>query len=396
MLPFQTFAFPIMRLFSLFSVFLLPFVVSAQDTLAPASTRYAHPNLLKSIFLGKNYRKAWETPAHVPLFHIQSTHGGYTIKKIGGGQQTKSLRIKDTSGETMVLRTVDKTVDKALESQNIKSGFVKSITQDMISAAHPYGAVAIPPIAHAVGILSTEPVVYFVPDDPGLDSFRNLFANQMVVLEKRNPTFLPKDQVRKTEDLLNDISRKKPLKIDLPMLFQARLVDMLIGDWDRHGGQWKWGYRKQGDATYVYPIPVDHDQAFFHSSGILVTLVRPFTMKHLVGFKDNMHRIKKLNRKEWDFDKAFIGQLSRQQWEDGIRRFQQKVSDSVLRAAINRLPSEIAAQQGTELFRKLQGRRATLFRDGMRYYHFLEKRPLKELAEHAEEAREKDVLEEEE
>ncbi len=377
-------------------LFFLPFTTAAQDTLAPASTRYARPNIIKRIFLGGNYRHTWSTPVRVPLFRIQNTHGGYTIKKLGGGQQTKSLRIKDTSGTTMVIRTVDKTVDKALEAENIKSGFIKTITQDMISAAHPYGAVAVPPIAHAVGILSTEPVVYYVPDDPGMDSFRSVFANQMVMLETRKPTFKPKDKVYDTEELLADLKARKPLRIDLPMLFQARLVDMLIGDWDRHGGQWKWGYRKgkAGDSTYVYPIPVDHDQAFFHSSGLLVSLVRPFTMKHLVGFKDNMGRIKKLNRKEWDLDKVFIGQLSRQQWEDGIRSFQQKVTDSVLQAGIHRMPAEIAALHGEELFRKLQGRRNTMFRDGMRYYEFLQKRPLNELAQKAEKAREEAVPEE--
>lgn len=385
-----------MRYFLTLLAFLSAFPLAAQDTLAPASMRYAHPNILKRIFLGGNYRKTWKTPVHVPLFHIKKTNGGYTIKKLGGGQQTKSLRIKDTGGTTVVIRTVDKTVDKALESQNIKSGFIKTITQDMISAAHPYGAVAVPPIAHAVGILSTEPVVYYVPDDPGMDSFQSIFANQMVVLEARKPTFEPKDKVRDTEELLADLQAKKPLKIDLQMLFQARLVDMLIGDWDRHGGQWKWGYRPVGDSTYVYPIPVDHDQAFFHSSGILVPLVRPFTMKHLVGFKDNMHRIKKLNRKEWDFDKVFIGQLPRQQWESGIKSFQRKVTDSVLQAGINRMPKEIVAIHGEALFEKLQGRRNTMLRDGMRYYRFLEKRPLKELAQKAEDAREEAVAEAEE
>lgn len=384
-----------MRLLSfLFCTFFLFPAASAQDTLAPASTRYTHPNLLKRIFLGGNYRKTWATPVRVPLFYIQNTHGGYTIKKLGGGQQTKSLRVKDTGGQTMVIRTVDKTVEKALESQNIKSGFIKNITQDMISAAHPYGALAVLPIARAVGIPSAEPVLYYVPDDPGMDSFRSVFANQMVLLEKRKPLLRPTDKMRKTEELLVDLQQKKPLKIDLPMLLQARLLDMLIGDWDRHGGQWKWGYRQDGDSTYVYPIPVDHDQAFFHSSGILVSLVRPFTMKHLVGFKDNMGRIKKLNRKEWDFDKAFIGQLSCRQWEDGIRRFQKKVSDQVLRDAVGELPAEVQAIHGEELFRKLQGRRNTLLCDGMRYYRFLEKRPLAQLAQKAEDAREEPVTKE--
>lgn len=362
--------------------------VTAQDTTAPASMRYHHPGIIRRVFIGGNYRKTWETPVRVPLFQVQSTNGGYTPKKLGGGQQTKSLRMDDKSGNEYVIRTIDKTVDKALEVKKIKSGFIKTITQDMISAAHPYGALAVKPIAKAVGIVSTNPTLYYVPNSAAMGEYQSVFANQMVVLESRKPTLQESDKLRDTEELQADLAKgKKDIRLDLPMLFQARLVDMLIGDWDRHGGQWKWGYRKTGDNTYIYPVPLDHDQAFFHSNGVLVSLVRPFTMKHLVGFKPNMRRIRKLNRKEWDFDKQFIGQLSRQEWEAGIRHFQQIVTDSVLHEAVAQLPQEIQAIHGEELFQKLQGRRNTMLRDGLRYQHYLEKRSLPKLEEHAEEAR---------
>ncbi len=378
-----------MRLFLLPFCALLSTTATAQDTLAPASLRYERPGLIRRIFIGGNYRKTWETPVRVPLFQIAKTNGGYTAKKLGGGQQTKSLQIVDKSGNEFVLRTVDKTVKKALEAKKIKSKFIANITQDMISAANPYGALAVPPIARAVGVISTEPKLYYIRNSGVPGEYQSIFSGQMVLLEKRKPTLLPGDKLHDTKELLKDLEKgKKAIRLDLPMLLQARLVDMLIGDWDRHGGQWQWGYRKTGDATYVYPVPEDHDQAFFHSNGTLVTLVRPFTMKHLVGFKPSLRRIRKLNRKEWDFDKVFIGQLSKAEWEAGILYFQEKVTDSVLREAVAQMPGETTSFSGQKLFQKLQGRRNTMLRDGLRYQHYLEKRPLPKLQEHAEEARE--------
>jgi hypothetical protein len=382
-----------MRLLSTLAFLSVSSSLLAQDTLAPASLRYDRPGIIQRIFIGGNYRNTWETPVRVPLFNLKSTNGGYTIRKLGGGQQTKSLQIVTPNDTRMVIRTIDKTVDKAMEAQGIKSNFIKNITQSMISAAHPYGALAVPPIANAVGVVTADPQLYYVPKN-GVPEYDTIFADQMVLLEQKQPTFEKTDKTEDTEKLYKDLANGKPLKIDLTMMLQARLIDMLIGDWDRHGGQWQWGYRKgtgKNDSTYVYPIPVDHDQAFFHSNGILVSLVRPFTMKHLVGYKDNMRRIKKLNRKEWDFDKAFIGQLPEAQWESGIRRFQQQVTDDVLHSAVNQMPAEVVAKYGAELFQKLQGRRNTLLRDGMRYHHFLEKRPLAELYKKAENARDEKV-----
>src|SRR3954451_1497833 len=58
-----------------------------------ASLRYKDPSFFRRLFLGKNYRKVWATPVTLPLFQINKM--GFTIKELGGGQQTKSLHLLD-------------------------------------------------------------------------------------------------------------------------------------------------------------------------------------------------------------------------------------------------------------------------------------------------------------
>lgn len=351
----------------------------AQDTLAPASNRYAKPNILRRIFVGKNYREVWKTPVTVRVFSPMKDSRRFTVKKLGGGMQTKSLQMVDADGEEWVLRTIDKTVDKALEAEGIKNGLVKVVTQDMISAAHPYGALTVPPMAKALGVVTADPVLVYVPANAGLGEHQNLFTGQLCLLEKREPTLLPTDDVEDTDTMLRDMKSGGRYRLDKPMLLQARLLDMLVGDWDRHGGQWRWGYRDiAGDSTYIYPIPVDHDQAFFHSTGALVPLVRPFTMKHLVGYDDDNLKLKGLNRKEWDFDKTLIGDLTEAQWRAGVQSFQQKLTDNVLVAAVRRLPPEIYEMQGEQLLRQLQTRRDEMGEAVMDYYAFLQQHEVKE------------------
>jgi hypothetical protein len=45
-------------------------------------------------------------------------------------------------------------------------------------------------------------------------------------------------------------------------ILKARLFDMLIGDWDRHYDQWRWGEYKVGDKVIYKPVPRDRSSIF--------------------------------------------------------------------------------------------------------------------------------------
>ena len=226
-----------------------------------------------------------------------------------------------------------------------------------------------------LGVLSTEPEVFFVPDDAALGPEHALFANTVCLLEKRAPTFHADDKVKNTKSLYNDLAKHpEKYRLDKQMLLQARLLDMLIGDWDRHGDQWKWEFEKHNDTTIVYPIPRDHDQALFCSSGLLIKIVRPFVLQHIIGLRKKCKHLKQLNRKEWYFDHSLLAGLSRQEWHDGIGAFQSKLTDDVLMEGIRQLPPQTYARQHEWLFSRLQSRRNSMMKGGMSYYHFLQSR----------------------
>ena len=77
-----------------------------------ASTKYGKAGFVKRLFMGKNYRNVWATPVKLPIFRMKEL--GFTVSELGGGQQTKSLRLKDKDGREWALRTIDKDVEGAL------------------------------------------------------------------------------------------------------------------------------------------------------------------------------------------------------------------------------------------------------------------------------------------
>jgi hypothetical protein len=332
-----------------------------------ASEKYAYPSLVTRLLLGSNYRHEWETPVKLPVFHMKAL--GLTIKELGGGQQTTSLQLKDEKGREWSLRSVDKDVKKALP-ENLRKGFILNLTQQIISAAHPYVPVTVPPLADKMKVIVARPVIYFVPDDPAFGEFRSLFANTVCLLEEREPTPDNSD-TKGTDKLLEKMFESNDKQIDQKAVLRARLLDMMIGDWDRHSEQWRWAERKDQGQTYIYPIPRDRDQAYFYSDGMFVRLMQVLVLKHLVSYNNDLEKVKSFNYKSWPFDRLFMNSLDKQDWTDAIKEVQAVLTDDVIHEAFKKLPPEIFAIRGETLDRKFTGRRDKLLEKGMRYYRFM-------------------------
>ena len=282
---------------------------------------------MRLLFIGNNYRKEWSTPVKMPVFHLKKERGGFTIKELGGGQQTKSLRLLDKNGQEWVLRTTDKDVAGALAAtlkNQFASSLVKNVVQDLISASHPYGSLTVPDLAKAAGVIVARPTLFYVPDDPAFGEYRELFANTVCFLEDREPT-PDQSETESTEDVMENVFKKNDHQLMQKTVLRARLLDMLIADWDRHEDQWKWGIKKNGDNTLYYPVPKDRDFAYFKSNGLIVLFASMTVLPHMHSFTNDGSQIKKLSNKTWEMDAQWLNQLGEQEWKTAITEFQQIV-----------------------------------------------------------------------
>ncbi len=340
----------------------------ATDTvLVAASDQYSDPSLLNLILLGKNYRKDWSTPVSLPVFNLKAS--GMTIVELGGGMQTKTLDLKDAAGEEWALRTVDKDPSEALHGI-AKNKLTVQTLQQLISAAQPYAPLTIPTLAKAAGVTVTHPTFYWVPNDAAFGKYRDIFANTVCLLERKDVT-PEKVKTIETKELVDELLQSNTHQIDEAAYLRARLLDMLIGDWDRHQDQWVWAAAKQGNLVKYEALPKDRDQAYFRAQGVLVKLLSFGKLKHIVGFTRSSNNIKKLNNKSWNMDRLFLNKLNYADWKRIAQDFYDHVTPEVIDQAIKKLPPEIYAISGKKLTDKLVQRRNGLVQNVLRYYRFL-------------------------
>src|SRR5690606_7872762 len=126
------------------------------------------------------------------------------------------------------------------------------ILKDQISSANPVAALVVVPILNAVNILQAEPILCILPDDPKLGEYREEFGNMLGMMEVHpdvdeddNVTFAGAEKVDGTFDLLDRLEKDNDEFIKATEYLKARIVDIFLGDWDRHTDQWRWARFKE-------------------------------------------------------------------------------------------------------------------------------------------------------
>ena len=80
----------------------------ADSVLVAVGPEYDQVTGLHRFFLGESYRHIWATPVKVRVIDLSQEKGGFKVVKLGGGMQTRSLRLVDATGKEWALRTVQK------------------------------------------------------------------------------------------------------------------------------------------------------------------------------------------------------------------------------------------------------------------------------------------------
>ncbi|MBK9568519.1 MAG: hypothetical protein IPO53_00385 [Chitinophagaceae bacterium] len=124
------------------------------------------------------------------------------------------------------------------------------------SAAHPYAALAFPVLGYAIDVTTPKPELFFVPDDLALGFYRPLFANNVCLLEKKDPTSDGTD-TKTTAKIFGKMMDENDHLPDQQVTSRARLLDIVTGDFDRHLDQWRWGTSDTGKGKIFtrYPGP---------------------------------------------------------------------------------------------------------------------------------------------
>ena len=326
-----------------------------------AGPHYAAGSLQRFLF-GSGWRDLWTTPIRVPTLDLRRTAGGLRPVVRGGGSQTRSLELVGADGREFRFRSVDKDPSRTLP-RAIRLPAIVSMVRDQTSALHPAGALVAAALAEAAGIPHVIPTLVVMPDDPVLGPFRAEFRGMLGLLEER-PRVREDGQadlfgfrrVTETDSLVP--TAPPAFAIDARQYLAARLLDLLMNDWDRHEGNWLWGARERAPPYRWVAIPKDRDQVFASYDGVVVGVVREFVPK-LVPFTTE-YRLDGLTTNAAHLDHRILPTLPPAVWDSVARALSARLTDATLESAVRRMPDAYYRLSRGRIVSTLRARRAGL------------------------------------
>jgi len=351
------------------------------DSITLIATKRFEANFVKRIFQGNNYRKAWSTPITVPVGNLAEMKGGLKPLELGGGAQTASMDLAGENGVIYTLRSVNKD-PSVLIPKLAKKLNIENIVMDAMSAQHPYGAVLSAALAEEAGILSTQPQVYFVPHQLGLDTFNRAMGGRLYLLEyepEGSGEWLNIENVKEiidTKDVKEILEKNTSTSIDEHALVRCRLFDMLVGDWDRHHKQWGWVVVEKNDKTTFIPLPTDRDNVFYNPKGVLPWLItRPFSQPQLRPYRKKIRHMKGLVK---PFDVEFLHDIPASVFVEEAKYLQNELDDEAIDRAMQSWSPEFVKNDGATIKKRIQARRKDLVKYARKFKEVVDEKWKKE------------------
>ncbi|MFW0738064.1 metallophosphoesterase [Flavobacterium sp. T12S277] len=352
------------------------------------SEKMTQKSLFHKFLFGNHHRKYYSLPIEAKTATLDTLMGGLKPIREGGGHQSKSLRVSDPKGREYVLRALKKSATQFLQSVAFKDQYIvndfentyaENFLLDFYTTSHPYTPFAVGNLADKLGLAHTNPIIYYIPKQNTLKEFNSNFGDELYMVEERpadnhldgknfgNPT-----DIISTSDMMKNLHKDEKYTVDENEYIKARLFDMLIGDWDRHDDQWRWGeYKKDGKVTYK-PIPRDRDQAFSKYDGTLLSLLMNIpALRHMRTFKDKIDNVKWLNREPYPLDVAFLRTADEKDWIAQAKYIQENLTDADIDNAFKSLPKEVQDETIKDIQQKLKSRKKELQKYASEYFDVL-------------------------
>lgn len=325
---------------------------------------YAAGRLHRAL-LGDGYRDLWQTPVAVEVLDLARFAGGLTPTRTGGDFSTRALRFRGADGREYVFRSLDKDATQGLHP-DLRNTLADRVVQDQVSVALPAGVLVASALQGAAGILHAPPRLVVLPDDARLGEFRGDFAGVLGTIEERpgdadeGPAFAGAIRVASSTTLLERLREGQMHRVDSRAYLAARLLDLVMGDWDRHDDQWRWARYDQADGSHLWrPIARDRDNAFAVHQGMLLNAARS-RMPKLVAFGETYPSISALTESAQLLDRRLLSDLPRETWHEVAAELRGRLTDAAIDEAVRRLPPEHHAIVGARIAAALRARRDAL------------------------------------
>jgi len=325
---------------------------------------------------GSGYRDLWADTIAVRQLDLAQSAGGLTAVCSPPTLLSSDIRFLAADGSSWTFSSLDKPFAARYLPPSLYRSVAGRLAQDIIASTHPAAAAIAPPFYQALDIPYPDVRLIALPRDRTIADFDGAYGGMPGWLgpEKaagnvRVPGLAPIREIITTQELWRRIQQPTDA-VDARAYLASRLLDVLVGETTVDHNHLRWGRAGDPAGMVWRPIPWDRGNAFADFDGFGRWYLR-FYFPPLVRFEDSYPSIFGLTFQGSAMDRRFLAGLGPAAWDSVVATIQAHVTDSLIEAAVARMPPEMYRQDGAELSRILKARRDRLPGAAEEYYRLL-------------------------
>ncbi len=352
----------------------------------PSSRKIVPLGKFATFMLGERRRSMYLEKYNFPTLDLSTFKGGLSVIKKGGGKQTNSLRLKSVDGKEYVIRSLTKDATRGVPYPFNQLPVVNYLFSETFLGSHCFAPLTLSVLADAAKVYHTNPGLYYVPKQPTLGTYNDMFGGEVYLVEERASKKWPEadnfgnaTKFIGTPDLNLKREKNHKHRVDQRWVVRSRLFDMLIGDIDRHGDQWRWTVTKTDKGYKEYrPVPRDRDNAYSSYDGFAFKILRPYhpIVRQLAFYGEDLGNPKWSYYNARHFDHNFMNEMTLEDWKAEAKYIQENVSDDLIADALSFLPAKVFDLTGDQVATTLKYRRDHLQEIAEEFYMQLAKKSI--------------------
>ena len=298
------------------------------------------------------------------MLDLSTEAGGLTPLAQVGGFQTEGLAMKGANGAGYTFRKLEKHPERVLPKEWQDSA-LEAVAIDQTAAAHPAATVIVGHLAQEVGIHFYGSRLAVMPDDPALGKFRKTFANAIGTFDEYPMVgYQGVTQIISSGDMWK--KWREGERTNSRAFLKARLFDLVVGNWDRHQGQWRWA-RIEGQPLWQ-PFPEDADQAFTRYGGWAISAARHVVPRFMSYSGEYPKKIEGLTTNNYDITRWMLADVEWPVFEEVAREVHAALTDAAIDEAMRLMPPPWYAIDGAQLTNDLRQRRDGIVEYARKFY----------------------------
>ena len=320
---------------------------------------------LATPLFGSRYRELWRTPITLPILDIHATGGGLAVSGVGTGIEAGVLYLVAVDGTHWAFWPVDRTDPRALPTV-VPSNVSQGLIIDLTSGRNPAGPLVASALAEAAGVPNHAAWLVVLPADSTLGSNARAYAGKPGYLMRNDPIALADSlgpvgpgAVVTSLAALHRVLTNASERMDAHAALEALLFNAFIANLNPGFLDWRWEAVAAEQGIAWRPLGLFRETALARYDGIVTYLSRP-VMPDLANFGPKYPHNLTGTPDQASAYRFLLGSLGRPAWDSAAGALQRQLTDSVIAAAVRRMPVPYQALIGDDLAATLRRRRDNL------------------------------------